>query len=251
MSHYIRLSFRHQAKPWVNTAFKEGLFADLPPMRHQGKACRALQALPLLSGDNDKQLSKATFIQTAAQNDPDKILFMDCACGKPWGQLSPFPECADWVHDYESQRWMGLCNGHDGHSFEAPLFSFWLAQALWISRENMNALPLSVSYLESGEKKPINARADLLWDWQSSSEPRLELFCLAHKLSLNPADMSFRARLSELTHSSMAEAFALLPTERFSILAGSDQALTSLLLSHEIELTTQKRILPSLLPKRL
>ena len=239
MSHYIRLSFRRPGCAQFDTAIKEGIFHGVSPMRHQGRSCRALEASSLLSSTSARHVAQADFLLRNAQNDPDKIMFLDGSAGAVWGSLLPFPECADWTFDYESRRWMGSCRDRDDVSFEAPLFSFWLLQALWIARPDMHsAAAAAPSYSELGSKRPIRARADLLWDWLSAMEPRLDLFCLAHRLSLDPSNENLRQRMAIMSHPSLVEPFARLSAERFSSLAGSDLALSSLLTSHELFLST-------------
>lgn len=239
MSHYIRLSLRPPRSPGVDTAIKEGLFHGSSPMRHEGRPCRSLQAAELLSESTRRQEAKAEFLRKTALADPEKMLFMDCSGGEAWGRLAPFPECADWTFDYARRRWMGQCLGSDAKSFEAPLFAFWLVQALWVAWPRMHEAPMDrPSYLANGQKQPARARADLGWDWQSADEPRLELFSLAHRLSLSPGDDVLRSRLALLAHPALVDSFASIPTDRFALIAGSDQALLSLLSAHELAATT-------------
>lgn len=238
MSPRIRLCFRRPGLPPFDTAVHEGFFHGSSPMRHQGRSCGALLANPLLSGPSARQAAGADFLLGCARGDPDDILFIKGSPPSPCALLWPFPDCSDWIFDHASLLWLGACRDASGSRFEAPLFALWLLQALWVAGPAPLPARPPASFSGLGRKNPVAARADLLWDWRSAREPRLELFGVAHQLSLSPCDPSLGRALGRLCHPALAPSFASLPPERFAWLAGTDPALSCLLASHELLLAT-------------
>jgi hypothetical protein len=245
MSAIIRVLLERPGSPPARIAFREGKISDAPPMRFRGSPCRALQAQSVLSGSTERIAERAEWLFEAAASDADRLVFMDCSLGEPYGRLFPrspadAAECADWVYDSSRRLWLGEALDANGRRARAPLFAFWLLQALrvanaWPSNPNLGG---HAERLPDGSPRPAAARASLDWNWRDASEPRLELFALAHAARLDPGRLDLAERLALATHPQVALALLMIPIEKYALLAGSDLALRSLLESQELAAST-------------
>lgn len=198
-----------------------------------GRPCRALACSAFLAGDDAEIERKAVNMEAMWEGNPGGLAFMDASAGAPFGGVDPFAECADWLHDADRGRWEGWARDEDDEPFAAPLFAFWLAQALACC-EKARSAPVLFGIGPDGRKAPLPGRADLGWDWRSASEPRLELLAAAFGAREEAERGAGFELAASLSHPLLARAYARSSAQAFARLCGSGPSLSSLLDAREL-----------------
>lgn len=121
---------------------RDSQLAGSPPYRLRGLPWRALQSATMIFGSAPERGSHAAWILGVGEQirANGQSAFDSSAAKAPFGDLrSDHLDCADWEWSATQSRWIG--HARDGErTVKAPLFAFWLEQAL---RYNRLALRLS------------------------------------------------------------------------------------------------------------
>lgn len=147
MSYLIRLSEISEGASHTSPALtlRDSQIAGSPPCRLRGLPWRSLQSALLVLDEPDARAQTADWLLGRARSalrDGSSPFDSAAAPKAPFGDLAcAHLDCADWEWRPAQARWFGSVRSPDGRSaVHAPLFAFWLEQAL---RHNPLALSLS------------------------------------------------------------------------------------------------------------